>query len=599
MLLHPLLLSVPHLSSAAVVGSWTIQAFDRQCTPDGRACNYTLTLGTDYAAPRTGMKDGRIDHRDIGEDDDDDPAADPVTCAVTVEATPLSPLPANQTSFERDCGSGTGLRVTGTWNEVGTLVVVAVDAAQGTCASVGYRDDGDEQVSSRPPPPPPPIVGEPQQGRRRPAGRTGTEVTNWQAMKTALGMVPDKEPEIDDKTAADGPEKVGKTWQVLGLTRVVNKDVNRTEVSFVLSDSKLGKTHCLVLFPGADLEASWYGRQCGDEEHYTVSWGYAKATDSAVITVCYIPAIAWGAIAMGYVGVGLVFSSYMLVIEDSDFEAAVESLRKAGFRDAPWSYGSMCDPRSFEDDKMRKLHRRMAIGHRNLDNNSTGFLFPVDMKVEDLRVGLLRSSYTHLSLSSVPESRFSREENIYFPDKELLLESFAKTIVREPGMNTWTRKLQMWAIAYVYGQLMVNDDALDSSSDDEAKTWFDTNIRRHTGGIDRTTVTKGGRLVREGFTACSGPLDKTEAAEILHRTELQVAGRVWPPTDSLHAVDVAHMDFLASLPRPTDDRASSHGHGGDWSTGRCGPESSSGLARRCGVLGSVSGGRYRLNSELW
>jgi hypothetical protein len=188
----------------------------------------------------------------------------------------------------------------------------------------------------------------------------------------------------------------------------------------------------------------------------------------------------------------------MLVIEDADFDAAINSLRHAGFRDAPWSYGSAQDPQFFQDQKMQTIHQRVALQYRNLDDNSTRFVFPPESGVEE-RAVLLSSSYVHLSLASVPESRFTRVENIYFPDRELLLESFVRTLVREPGMSKWTSSLSMWAISYLYGQLMINDNALDSSCDEQAKIWFNDNIQRYSGGIDRTTITK--RVGRKGYVA--------------------------------------------------------------------------------------------------
>jgi hypothetical protein len=205
----------------------------------------------------------------------------------------------------------------------------------------------------------------------------------------------------------------------------------------------------------------------------------------------------------------------MLIVEDSDLDAAVNALRHAGFRDAPWSYGSMRDPQLFEDKKMQEIHRRMALQHRNIDKNSTRFLFPTDSGVKEKAI-LLPSSYAHISLSSTPESRFIRDRSIYWPDKELLLESFARTIVQEPGETLWTTKLEMWAIAYVYGQLMVSDDVLDSCPDDEVKTWFDTAIRRHAGGIDRMTVTKW--VGKKGYNgpSCDGYIPPYKRVNIGH-----------------------------------------------------------------------------------
>lgn len=172
----------------------------------------------------------------------------------------------------------------------------------------------------------------------------------------------------------------------------------------------------------------------------------------------------------------------MLIINDDDFDTAIESLRGAGFRDALWSYGSRCDPRLLQDRRIQAIHQSVARQYSNLDDNSARFSFPPESGIEE-RAILLRSSYTHLSLASVPESRFTVMDKIYYPDSELLLESFVKTVVQEPE---WSQ----WVVTYVYGQLMVNDAVLDSSSDEKAKVWFDDKIRRYSGGIDRTTVTK-------------------------------------------------------------------------------------------------------------
>ncbi len=132
----------------------------------------------------------------------------------------------------------------------------------------------------------------------------------------------------------------------------------------------------------------------------------------------------------------------------------------------------------------------MAREYRTLDENSTRFIFPIESEVKE-RAVLLLSSYAHLSLMSMPESKFACIEGIYYPVGELLLESFVKTLLKEPAMNVWTSSLEMWAISYVYGQCKVDEDALDVSSDEEAKRWFNEKIRRDSGGMDRTTVTKG------------------------------------------------------------------------------------------------------------
>ena len=95
-----------------------------------------------------------------------------------------------------------------------------------------------------------------------------------------------------------------------------------------------------------------------------------------------------------------------------------------------------------------------------------------------------------MSLKSTPDERFTRIENISYPDSALLMESFIRVLVWEPAGGLWKGTLGMWAVAYVYGELMVADDVLDSCDDEAVKSWFNENINRFTGGIDRITDTK-------------------------------------------------------------------------------------------------------------
>ncbi|KAI0864158.1 hypothetical protein F4860DRAFT_431950 [Xylaria cubensis] len=206
-----------------------------------------------------------------------------------------------------------------------------------------------------------------------------------------------------------------------------------------------------------------------------------------------IKAIVWGEAAMGFVGVGTIRNSFMLVIEDSDLDAAIESLHSAGFRDAPWSYGSMVNPEIFTDERIRNIHRWNVIDYRSIDANSIRFEFPAHTG-EELRAVLIPSSYAHLSLQLIPESRFTFHKGMYFPDRELLLESFIKTVVREREPSIWSSTLTFWSTSYLYGQLMLSNDVLDSSSDEKAKAWFNENIRRDSGGLDRSMTKRRGRL---------------------------------------------------------------------------------------------------------
>jgi hypothetical protein len=92
--------------------------------------------------------------------------------------------------------------------------------------------------------------------------------------------------------------------------------------------------------------------------------------------------------------------------------------------------------------------------------------------------------------------RFSCNDNLYYPDAALLLESFVKTLLQEtPGIRHYL--LHAWAITYIYGLLMIEDTILDSCDDENVKSWFNEQICRGKGSLDRVTVSKrAGKKIR-------------------------------------------------------------------------------------------------------
>ncbi|SPQ21942.1 6cb624c1-9f60-4dc7-b790-d09e3bc5e7f7 [Thermothielavioides terrestris] len=86
-------------------------------------------------------------------------------------------------------------------------------------------------------------------------------------------------------TRREGGGGGGKA-EVQGLTRVADTHLNSTDFLFALVDDQSKETSCSVAVPGSDPTASWYGRSCVVHPNYSISWGYIKETDSAVMTVC-------------------------------------------------------------------------------------------------------------------------------------------------------------------------------------------------------------------------------------------------------------------------------------------------------------------------
>ncbi|KAF1963105.1 hypothetical protein CC80DRAFT_434559 [Byssothecium circinans] len=214
------------------------------------------------------------------------------------------------------------------------------------------------------------------------------------------------------------------------------------------------------------------------------------AFESVIQALHPLEVVGLGEEALGFLGAVALLNSYMLVPSESDFDLAAQKLVEAGFRPAPWSYG-IIDPHNIPDDERGRRTKSLDnTGYRMLDDNSVRFQFPAGFSGPE-RVVLLRSTYVGLSppndLSSM--QRFYCDRNLYYPDKALLLESIIRTLLKDsPGI--WHETLGAWAISYIYGIVMVEDTILDSCDDESVRLWFNENIRRGKGGLDRTTVTK-------------------------------------------------------------------------------------------------------------
>lgn len=180
-----LFLALPLLSltSAKVLGPWTIQALTRSCTPDGTACTYSLTLDVDYHH--------HTRHSTTGRHDADSRTQ---TCSFTVAQSPT----ANKSSSSFTAvPCGDRLRVDGQWQQDSTVTLVVTDFVGGAYAVFEFQRD--EMVRGT-------VAG---LRRRAPAYWVGTLA------------------DLEDNENEDGwglemrekEEKEQRTWQVLGLLR--------------------------------------------------------------------------------------------------------------------------------------------------------------------------------------------------------------------------------------------------------------------------------------------------------------------------------------------------------------------------------------------
>jgi len=224
------------------------------------------------------------------------------------------------------------------------------------------------------------------------------------------------------------------------------------------------------------------------------------ALDYVAKTLHPIRVAVWGEEAMGFLGVPTILNSYMLVPSEADFDSAVKKLTDANFLLAPWSYGSI-DPEVLakRSEITQRVHRKAIPKYQMLDAQSARFHLPTS-NFHPEKVVLLRSSYVEMRppTDTLSLQQFTCHENLYYPDKLILLESFIKALLKD-SMNIWRSLLGCWAISYVYCTLMVDDDALDFCEDAKVREWFNEAIKRGKGGLDRTTWTK--RALRGPSTA--------------------------------------------------------------------------------------------------
>ena len=81
----------------------------------------------------------------------------------------------------------------------------------------------------------------------------------------------------------------------------------------------------------------------------------------------------------------------------------------------------------------------------------------------------------------------------------LLVEKAAGNMI-----NDWSLLLSVWIISYICGWLGVGVDALDDCEGDRVRDWYDKNIMRDQGGLDRTINKRTGRIEKSGIVPRAG-----------------------------------------------------------------------------------------------
>ncbi len=174
-------------------------------------------------------------------------------------------------------------------------------------------------------------------------------------------------------------------------------------------------------------------------------------------------------------------------------DSAAQKLLAAGFTRETWSYSSIVDPATRADEEYHLIQAMTQPDYANFDKKSLRFQPPSD-NTEVLRTVLLPTSYIRLSVSD-PQATYADpaicgsqppfyiKENIYFPNIIMLLQSFLmvhleEEIVDAPGFRVILRS---WAIGYLYHELELREDILDSCSNSAVRRLFNDCIQRFSG----------------------------------------------------------------------------------------------------------------------
>ncbi|KXG52213.1 uncharacterized protein PGRI_084970 [Penicillium griseofulvum] len=199
----------------------------------------------------------------------------------------------------------------------------------------------------------------------------------------------------------------------------------------------------------------------------------------------------WGPLAMNYLGVPIVLGTAMIAVHDDDYQTACQRLQDNEFRvavpdrrPAPELLERLPDP----DKVMKKVNKK----YERLDKSTTLFDYPVDHHLAGgLKLIVVPNSFANLPTpgvtdESTPNSLSTKDYDIYgnisHPLEHTLVESFAKGVLKDEDdedcpTSIWGDSLSTW-VAMMVSYLEIDNDILDSCSDERAVEWFSVNYGR-------------------------------------------------------------------------------------------------------------------------
>ena len=186
----------------------------------------------------------------------------------------------------------------------------------------------------------------------------------------------------------------------------------------------------------------------------------------------------------------------MLGVQDEKMESAAEKLVNLGFVRETWSFGSTIDPATRQnDERFQLVHERRRPAFAAFDAKTIRFHCLDKLKYVQQTV-LIPSSYMHLSASDTSiytsncgfailntsrQPPFYVHDNLYYPNLIVLIQSIIKVCLEErarTSIRAWQLTLESWAIGYLYQELSLREDVLDTCQDTAVKEFFNMKIKR-------------------------------------------------------------------------------------------------------------------------
>ena len=170
----------------------------------------------------------------------------------------------------------------------------------------------------------------------------------------------------------------------------------------------------------------------------------------------------------------------MLGIRDKETKLAAEKLASLGFVCEHWLFSSPIDSVIFKTtETSKRIQETIRLAYANFDSKSIQFHYP-DIHKHVQKTVLIPDSYMHRTPpqasfhtskqgSAIPnpltQPPFYIYGNLCYPNAVVLLKSFIKVCIQERANTTrgmWQTSLQTLAMIYLYGELSLRDDVLDS-----------------------------------------------------------------------------------------------------------------------------------------